>query len=112
MITYKEIEKYIKDDILQNIYEKRKEELCKIDENEEIGEVLENYPIDSKMFLLAVENLPPYFNNIRECILEAFEKYNMRENLINNYNYEKFYKTGFCDGIKILLECLRNKSSI
>ena len=101
MITLKEIKKYIDDDILEAIYSKRRQKLSKMDKK---NEVLEKYPMDYENFLIRVKNLPPHFNNTREGIIEAFEDYIVRENVINEYNKEKFYKTGFCDGIRTVLE--------
>lgn len=33
----------------------------------------------------------------------------MRENLIMTHDNEKFYKAGFCDEIRIILENLKNR---
>lgn len=32
-----------------------------------------------------------------------------RQNSLVAYDNEKFYKNGFCDGIKIILEALKNE---
>ena len=40
---------------------------------------------------------------------EMFAIYVMRENLIMTHDNEKFYKAGFCDGIRIILENLKSK---
>lgn len=39
----------------------------------------------------------------REEIIEALESYLTRENLIMAHDNEKFYKIGFCDGIRTIL---------
>lgn len=41
--------------------------------------------------------------------IKDIDKYVMRENLIMAHDNEKFYKAGFCDGIRIILENLKNK---
>ena len=50
----------------------------------------------------------PYFNNTREFILERLEGYIERQNCLNAYDNEKFYRNGFCDGVQLMLEILKN----
>lgn len=104
MVTLKEIENYIDDDMLDTIYLKRRQKLSKMDRK---SEMLKEYPMDYENFLIRVKNLPPHFNHTREGIIEAFEDYMIRENVINEHNREKFYKTGFCDGIRTVLELFK-----
>ena len=42
-------------------------------------------------------------------MLKKFDDYCMKENLIAAYENEKFYKIGFCDGIRTVIENLKNK---
>ena len=55
-------------------------------------------------------HLPPHFNNTREFILERLEGYMERQNSLIAYDNEKFYKNGFCDGVQIILEALKNEN--
>lgn len=111
MLKIKDIEKYIDDDIVDTIFKAREEELYskkgKSDDTE-IKSIKEDYPVDYNKLLVAINNLPPHFNNTREGIIEALESYLTRENLIMAHDNEKFYKIGFCDGIRIILESIKN----
>ena len=51
-----------------------------------------------------IKNLPPYFKSCRENILKALEEYTNREKVLQVLNNENFYKVGFCDGIKLMLD--------
>ncbi len=111
MLKIKDIEKYIDDPLLDSIFREREEELyieCK-NEDEDIIEIKQNYDIDCEKLINKIKNLPPHFNNTREEIIKSLDKYVMRENLIMAHDNEKFYKAGFCDGIRIILESLKNK---
>lgn len=111
MIKIENIEQYIEDTMLDTIFKEREEELYKENEKEdlEIIKIKEKYTVDYEKLLIAIKNLPPHFNNTREGIIETLENYLTRENLIMAHDNEKFYKAGFCDGIRIILENLKNK---
>lgn len=106
-----EITDFIDNLLLDTIYRGRKDSLyeyTKID-NENIKEITKNLPITYEDLLVAIKNLPPHFNNTREFILERLEGYMERQNSLIAYDNEKFYKRGFCDGIKIMLEALKDE---
>lgn len=111
MIGIKDIREYIDDEMVDVIFRKREEELYskkgKV-EDTEIKSIKEDYPVDYDKLLVAINNLPPHFNNTREGIIETLESYLTRENLIMAHDNEKFYKIGFCDGIRIILESIKN----
>ena len=111
MLKIKDIEKYIDDDIINIIFREREEELYSRKENQYDAEVIgikEDYPVDYDKLLVTINNLSPHFNNTREGIIAVLESYLTRENLIMAHDNEKFYKIGFCDGIRIILENIKN----
>lgn len=109
MVTLKEISNYINDDMLQTIYETREDEICELrsTENIERNTILKENPMDYDRLLLIIQNLPPHFCNTREAIIQALEEYTKRENALTSYANEKFYKAGFCDGIRTIIETLK-----
>ena len=58
-----------------------------------------------------IKNLPPHFQNCRESILDALEKYSDRQNLIQSFDNEKFYKVVFCDGANMIFDIIKKKSN-
>ena len=104
----KDIEKYVNDNILDSIYKEREDYIFELnnEEKKEIIKIKERYPIDYEQLITCINNIPPHFKNTRENILKSLDIYSMRENLLLAYNNEKFYKIGFCDGIKIIIENL------
>ena len=111
MLKIKDIEKYIDDEMINIIFREREEELYsrkgKLDDAE-IRNIKEDYPIDYDKLLETINNLPPHFNNTKGGIIETLESYLTRENLIMAHDNEKFYKIGFCDGIRTILENIKN----
>lgn len=109
MIEIEEIKKYISDDILDSIFKEREENIYySKDESKKIQKIKNENTMSHTKFAEVIKNLPPNFKNCRENILDALDKYSDRENLIQAYDNEKFYKIGFCDGIKMILDI--NKS--
>lgn len=108
-MNIKDIEKYTNDMILSTIYKERESAIRKINEEneEELSEIKEKYPVDYEKLLECVNNIPPHFKNIREDILSTIDGYLMRQNLLSSYENEKFYKIGFCDGIRTIIENLK-----
>lgn len=107
-MNIKDIEKYINDTMLNTIYKEREDTISEIKEEkrEELSRIKEKYPVDYEKLLDYINNIPPHFKNIRETILNAVDIYSMRENLLSSYENEKFYKIGFCDGIRTIIENL------
>lgn len=113
MLKIEDIKQYIDDTMLDTIFRERKEELDKEMEREnlEFTNIKKEYSIDYEKLLIAIKNLPPHFHNTREGIIKALENYSRRENLIIANNNEKFYKVGFCDGIRTILESIKKDNS-
>lgn len=107
-MNIKDIEKYINDTMLNIIYKEREDTISEIKEEDkdELSKIKEKYPVDYEKLLDYINNIPPYFKNIRANILNAVDIYSMRENLLSAYENEKFYKIGFCDGIRTIIENL------
>ena len=106
-----EITDLVDNSLLDTIYREREDSLyqhAEID-NENIKETTKNLPITYEDLLVAIKNLPLHFNNTREFILERLEGYMERQNSLTAYDNERFYKNGFCDGIQIILEALKNE---
>jgi len=105
MIKIEELEHYISDDILNSIFNEREEDIhntkIKVSELEEIKK---DNTMTYEKLIEVIKNLPPHFKNCRESIFKALDQYSERENLIQSFNNEKFYKVGFCDGIKMIID--------
>lgn len=106
-----EISDFVNNSIIEKIYQEREDALYQYTDidNKKINEITKQNPITYEKLLLAIENLPPHFNNTREFILERLEGYIERQNCLNAYDNEKFYKNGFCDGVQLMLEILKEK---
>ena len=106
-----EITDFIANSLLDTIYREREDSLYQHTEidNKNIKEITKNLPITYEDLLVAIKNLPPHFNNTREFILERLEKYMERENSLVAYDNERFYKSGFCDGVQMMLEILKKE---
>ncbi len=111
MLKIKDIEKYIDDDMLDTIFKEKEEELYnekELNEDSEISKIKEEYFVNYDRLLVAIKNLSPRFHNTREEIIKALESYTMREILIMAYDNEKFYKARFCNGLRTILESIKN----
>ena len=108
-INYKS--QYIEDSILDILYRNREEELYteKGKEDKELEKIKKENSIDYNELLRGINKIPSEFKEIRENIIEMLDAYITRENLIMTHDNEKFYKIGFCDGIRIILEIQKNK---
>ena len=54
--------------------------------------------------LYAIENVPPCFNSTRKNIKAKVDTYIDYSKELDYYKNEEFYKSGFIDGYKFLLE--------
>jgi hypothetical protein len=104
-----ELTSLINDSILDSIFKEKEESLYHQNkyDKEKIKEIYLENPISYENLLIAIKNLPPHFNNTRENIIEKLEQYLERENSLSAYDNERFYKKGFCDGVKMMLEVLK-----
>ena len=112
MIKIEEIKSYINEDMLDTAFNDREEKIYNIDiNNKELEKIKKDNTMTYDRFQEIIKNLPPHFQNCREAILESFEKYANRQNLIQSFDNEKFYKVGFCDGVKMILDITKKKSN-
>lgn len=112
MIKIEEIKSYINDDMLNTVFNEREEEIYHIDiKNKELQKIKKDNTMTYDRFQEIIKNLPPHFQNCREAILESFEKYANRQNLIQSFDNEKFYKVGFCDGVKMIIDITENRKN-
>lgn len=105
---------FMNNSLLDTIYREREDSLYQHTntDTENIKEINKNNPITYEDLLVAIKNLPPHFNNTREFILERLEGYLKRQNSLTAYDNEKFYKSGFCDGVQLVLEALEKGKKI
>ena len=104
MITLKNIETYISDDILNQLFLERKN---KIHDMEDIEEQKKRFTDDreySEKLEIALNNLPDCLEETSKRIRKSVEEKVQSQNEILTFFYEKFYKVGFCDGMKFILE--------
>lgn len=107
------VSEFIDNSMLDLIYSKREDSLYQFSKNDEekIKEISKNNPITYDDLLVAIKNLPPHFNNTREFILERLEKYMERQNSLSAYDNERFYKNGFCDGVRMMTEIIKKENN-
>lgn len=111
MVKIEEIKKYISDDILNSIFEQKEDDIYRLEtKNEELEKIKTENTMTYGKFQEIIKNLPPHFKNCREDILDALEEYSDREGLIQSYDNEKFFKIGFCEGVKMMIDINKNKN--
>ena len=108
------ITKFINNSMLDLIYKEREDSLYQYDayDKEEIKKMTVENPITHEDLLVAIKNLPPHFKNTRELIIEKLERYIERQNRLIAYDNEKFYKSGFCDGVQMMMEILIKENNV
>lgn len=111
MLKKDNIRNYVDNEMLESICMEREGSIYTYSQIDikELEKIYAEYSIDYDRLLSAVNNLPPHFGNIRENIVKKLACYSDREKAIGIYENRKFYKTGFCDGAKMMLEILNNK---
>lgn len=105
----KDLEKYIEDEMLDEIYMNREDKLYKKCERDrrEMEKIIEEYPSDYEAVVKAIQDLTENLQEGKNDIIETLDEFCMREEIYAGYEKEKFYKVGFCDGVKIILESLK-----
>ena len=78
-------------------------------ENEELSNIRKQNEEDYSKLISAIKNLPPHFNNCRETIFEALDKYSISQNLLESYEHEYFYKKGVQDSLNLFVNEQKNK---
>ena len=103
--------KITQNEMLDLIYREREDSLYQYDEEDEevVKKITNKNPTTYEDLLTAIKNLPPHFKNTREFIIGKLEKYMERQNNLCAYDNEKFYKIGFCDGVRMMIEILQNE---
>lgn len=106
MITLKNIETYITDDILNQLFLERKNKIHNIEEQKKIFTNDREY---SEKLEIALNNLPDCLEETSKGIRKSVEEKIQSQSKILTFFYEKFYKVGFCDGMKFILENQNHK---
>lgn len=105
MIKIAELENYISDNILDSIFIEREEDIYSTKVKMiELEEIKKNNTMTYEEVQTIIKKLPTYAKDCKENILEALEQYSERQNLIQSFDNEKFYKAGFCDGMKMIID--------
>lgn len=104
-----ELEKYIKNDMLDEIYRNREEKLhksCEQDKKEQEW-IAKEYPADYETVVNAINSLEGVKEEEKRKIVNTLDEFCMREEIYSDYGKEKFYKIGFCDGVRMIVESLK-----
>lgn len=109
MITLKNIENYITDDVLNELFLERENKIHDIEDIVEQKRIFINDRKCNEKLKIALNNLPDCFEETRKEIQNRVEEKIQGQNEILAFFYEKFYKVGFCDGMKFILESKNNK---
>lgn len=104
MITLKNIESYITDDLLNELFLERENKIHDIENIEEQKKIFKNDKECNEKLKIALKNLPDCFEETSKGIRKSVEEKVQSQNEILAFFYEKFYKVGFCDGMKFILE--------
>lgn len=102
-----ELEKYISDDIMDELFSGRCEALYDLSymrKDEQYQKLVAKYPTSSSAVCELIESLPADVADKKKKILAVLDYYIDGLNNIGSYENELFYKAGFCDGIRIMLE--------
>lgn len=108
-MTIKELERYVNDNMLDNIFNEREDsisELSNFDINK-ISEINKKYPANYENIIDYINSSIEISQDKKDKLLIMLDEYIMKENLLHTNESEKFYKIGFCDGIRIILENLK-----
>lgn len=110
MVSLEEIKDIITDDKLNSFFLKRDEDLNNFTKKEKIqrSEIVKEYKVNYDDILNAIENIPPCFEETRENIIKTIENYLEKDRILQAYDNERFYKTGFCDAVGFIIEGKNN----
>lgn len=95
------------EEIINEIFKERVEKIkntLKFDDIELEKEKLNEKEIQ---FKIAINNIPPAFKETRRNIIDKFIEYTQTLNEQHQQYYEKYYKKGVLDGIKLINSVLR-----
>ena len=82
-------------DLIGVLFEACEDKINKIpsaQDNAQFCSAKNDYNRSYENLIKSIKNLPPHFNNAREAIIDALDEYLLSQNLVNNYEYEYFYR--------------------
>ena len=90
--------------ILDFIFDARSEELAKLTEEDKefLNSPKNNINKDYEKFIDSLNELP---EETKKSIKEKADKYIDTNNFMHYYFYSKYYKLGFCECMKLILDC-------
>lgn len=111
MVTFEQLQCFVNDSILNEWFIHRENELASVtmEDKANIKDLLRERKKNYHNILVAINNVPNGFTETRKMLKESMDTYVETLNCVNGYNNEKYYKCGFCDGIKLFLECSEQK---
>ena len=102
----KDIENYINDDIMDELYSIRRKVLYNVtdlNKFEDYQKILKDYPVTGKDLFKMIDELPEELDEQKDEIKRKFEQHMDRVFSISDFENELFYKLGFYDGLRIVL---------
>lgn len=94
-----------KENILDFIFDARSEELAKL--TKEDKEFLDSPEVDiNKNFLDFLDSIIDLPKELQDTIIEKVNTCCDTVDLIHAYYYEKYYKLGFSECLKLILDCI------
>lgn len=94
---------YSYNNLLNKIFEQREIEIYEIKQNER--KLLLQKSKEYSNIFISINNIPNAFKETRKGIKDNITKYLETFNEIQGIENEKFYKEGFSDAIKLILDC-------
>ncbi len=101
---------YEEKEMLKNIFEKRENDIYNITESER--ELNKKKTKDYEKIDIAIDNIPNGFKEVRQGMKASVENYIDTLSLIQSNENEKFYKAGFSDAVKLIVDCLCQKKEL
>lgn len=113
MISLEEIKDIVTDDKINSFFIKRDEDLNTFtkEQQKQRLEIVKEYKVNYDSVLRAIDNIPPCFEETRKNIIQAIKNYLEKERILQTYDNERFYKTGFCDAIGFIIEGKNNNNT-
>lgn len=101
--------KKINDSVLNDIFTMRESNYCVItgEDKKKLEEILKKN--DTYNVLLDKIDKLSFDNKIKEEVKDSLDSYIDRVNVIGTYENAKFYKLGFSDAMKLVLDCIKQQ---
>jgi len=105
MFEIENLKNYITEEILTTLFNAREDEIVETHNKQEkfYSEISKTHPTTYQKLITSVEKLE---SKQAKKIKSLIEDYVERENIIREYENEKFYKVGFADGFRTIEENL------